>query len=111
MEICLVTTVAVSIDIITLLITAIDNGIARRPQIAMQRAFGVSLARVRRTQVLQALLPLAVGMPLAGGAGLLAGQAYTRSEEHTSELQSRGHLVCRLLLEKKKQINLHAEDM
>src|SRR5690625_6603712 len=27
----------------------------------------------------------------------------TRSEEHTSELQSRGHLVCRLLLEKKKQ--------
>src|SRR5690625_7090075 len=26
---------------------------------------------------------------------------FTRSEEHTSELQSRGHLVCRLLLEKK----------
>src|SRR5690625_6316215 len=26
----------------------------------------------------------------------------TRSEEHTSELQSRGHLVCRLLLENKK---------
>src|SRR5439155_23794440 len=29
--------------------------------------------------------------------------ASTRSEEHTSELQSRGHLVCRLLLEKKKR--------
>src|SRR5207253_8082683 len=28
-------------------------------------------------------------------------QAVERSEEHTSELQSRGHLVCRLLLEKK----------
>src|SRR5690625_6550299 len=28
-----------------------------------------------------------------------------RSEEHTSELQSRGHLVCRLLLEKKKTIH------
>src|SRR5690625_6274641 len=27
-----------------------------------------------------------------------------RSEEHTSELQSRGHLVCRLLLEKKNNI-------
>src|SRR5690625_6051381 len=27
---------------------------------------------------------------------------WKRSEEHTSELQSRGHLVCRLLLEKKK---------
>src|SRR5699024_11379821 len=30
-----------------------------------------------------------------------------RSEEHTSELQSRFDLVCRLLLEKKKAINLH----
>src|SRR5439155_13412983 len=30
-------------------------------------------------------------------------RARTRSEEHTSELQSRGHLVCRLLLEKKKK--------
>src|SRR5207253_8989595 len=30
-------------------------------------------------------------------------QGSTRSEEHTSELQSRGHLVCRLLLEKKKK--------
>src|SRR5690625_5874373 len=29
-------------------------------------------------------------------------ERYTRSEEHTSELQSRGHLVCRLLLENKK---------
>src|SRR5690625_6530716 len=29
-----------------------------------------------------------------------------RSEEHTSELQSRGHLVCRLLLEKKKHIEI-----
>src|SRR5690554_7170243 len=30
-------------------------------------------------------------------------QRLSRSEEHTSELQSRPHLVCRLLLEKKKQ--------
>src|SRR5439155_21799369 len=34
-----------------------------------------------------------------GPYGVCARQ---RSEEHTSELQSRGHLVCRLLLEKKK---------
>src|SRR5690625_6609470 len=37
-----------------------------------------------------------------------------RSEEHTSELQSRGHLVCRLLLEKKKNnktINQLKEDL
>src|SRR3989442_10040276 len=32
--------------------------------------------------------------------------AGTRSEEHTSELQSRPHLVCRLLLEKKKKITI-----
>src|SRR5207253_4874314 len=31
------------------------------------------------------------------------GSVLRRSEEHTSELQSRGHLVCRLLLEKKKK--------
>src|SRR5207253_8663820 len=30
-----------------------------------------------------------------------------RSEEHTSELQSRGHLVCRLLLEKKKKTHIN----
>src|SRR5258708_23552194 len=30
----------------------------------------------------------------------------TRSEEHTSELQSPDHLVCRLLLEKKKKLNI-----
>src|SRR2546422_4251313 len=33
---------------------------------------------------------------------LLAKSSQVRSEEHTSELQSRLHLVCRLLLEKKK---------
>src|SRR5689334_24702647 len=31
-------------------------------------------------------------------------ESYERSEEHTSELQSQFHLVCRLLLEKKKKI-------
>src|SRR5215813_14824777 len=38
------------------------------------------------------------------------GRSPARSEEHTSELQSRPHLVCRLLLEKKKKkcnTNLH----
>src|SRR6266508_5857197 len=34
---------------------------------------------------------------------LKSAASRSRSEEHTSELQSRGHLVCRLLLEKKKQ--------
>src|SRR5437870_7324530 len=42
-----------------------------------------------------------VGNDAAGRASPPA-EAF-RSEEHTSELQSRGHLVCRLLLEKKKK--------
>src|SRR2546429_3579668 len=38
----------------------------------------------------------------AATSGTLGVTSVTRSEEHTSELQSRLHLVCRLLLEKKK---------
>src|SRR5690625_5674759 len=46
------------------------------------------------------------GGPASDTRTLVARQEieYLRSEEHTSELQSRGHLVCRLLLEKKKLI-------
>src|SRR5688572_32605812 len=43
---------------------------------------------------------------VAGDAGVLADQ--DRSEEHTSELQSQSNLVCRLLLEKKKFIELRS---
>src|SRR2546422_2366573 len=38
---------------------------------------------------------------------LLADSTTARSEEHTSELQSRLHLVCRLLLEKKNPVPIH----
>src|SRR2546429_2685935 len=37
------------------------------------------------------------------GIEVVNSRRHVRSEEHTSELQSRLHLVCRLLLEKKKQ--------
>src|SRR3712207_7722462 len=40
-----------------------------------------------------------------GGRPVFAERPAVRSEEHTSELQSRQYLVCRLLLEKKKKIN------
>src|SRR6266508_6260512 len=47
------------------------------------------------------------GAPLCGASDVCTGLKEfieeKRSEEHTSELQSRGHLVCRLLLEKKKK--------
>src|SRR3712207_8194830 len=44
-----------------------------------------------------------VRVPNMGHLGAYLG----RSEEHTSELQSRQYLVCRLLLEKKKRIRSH----
>src|SRR5207253_8264783 len=48
---------------------------------------------------------LATSMRFAGAksSACMLPEMSTRSEEHTSELQSRGHLVCRLLLEKKKK--------
>src|SRR2546422_6188472 len=56
----------------------------------------------------QAVLP---GGTVALPRGCLpAAGEMTRSEEHTSELQSRLHLVCRLLLEKKKKTALHEQE-
>src|SRR3712207_7580667 len=55
-------------------------------------------AGLRRTP-----LPDRVTYPKTGRTPL-ADPAEARSEEHTSELQSRQYLVCRLLLEKKKNI-------
>src|SRR2546429_7119643 len=46
-------------------------------------------------------------MTLCRAKSLSIAEHSTRSEEHTSELQSRLHLVCRLLLEKKKNPTLH----
>src|SRR3712207_7471179 len=45
---------------------------------------------------------IVVGFEAVAGAGILQ-----RSEEHTSELQSRQYLVCRLLLEKKKKPTIY----
>src|SRR2546430_4701719 len=42
-----------------------------------------------------------------GHGTALISVATTRSEEHTSELQSQSNLVCRLLLEKKKKIEYY----
>src|SRR3712207_8651885 len=50
--------------------------------------------------------PGLISRPSAGPRGCAAPERGTRSEEHTSELQSRQYLVCRLLLEKKKKKTL-----
>src|SRR2546430_13665475 len=49
---------------------------------------------------------VAFGVSLAGNM-VWAASCLTRSEEHTSELQSQSNLVCRLLLEKKKLTRRH----
>src|SRR5437870_1514428 len=59
--------------------------------IAWLQRHGFSVAHVTKSKT---------AVEFSGTAVLLF---VTRSEEHTSELQSRGHLVCRLLLEKKKK--------
>src|SRR2546421_5473596 len=50
----------------------------------------------------------AVERAVKGTAGTVTSAAVVRSEEHTSELQSRSDLVCRLLLEKKKNTDSHS---
>src|SRR3712207_9113543 len=51
--------------------------------------------------------PTSAGERHPGHRRRLDGQGHQRSEEHTSELQSRQYLVCRLLLEKKNSISMH----
>src|SRR3989442_9610293 len=62
--------------------------------IAGASAADVSSYRMRASQVLPGQLASLI---------YTSGTTGERSEEHTSELQSRPHLVCRLLLEKKKK--------
>src|SRR3989449_2240145 len=52
-----------------------------------------------------------LGMAVSNSLAAVMEGAGQRSEEHTSELQSRLHLVCRLLLEKKKKKNDHNASM
>src|SRR2546429_4026608 len=66
---------------------------------------GETAARLQRLhQIVRALKPFVGGLRHHLFDDLERG---ARSEEHTSELQSRLHLVCRLLLEKKKRRQLH----
>src|SRR5439155_23741905 len=68
----------------------------------LQRRFFQARAR-RKARCRRAAAPRA----LLEGSVTTPKRTFSRSEEHTSELQSRGHLVCRLLLEKKKTKQHH----
>src|SRR5689334_24170065 len=63
-----------------------------------------ALGRIDRYDYAQALLAVAGGgLAHREANGMAFTRTALRSEEHTSELQSQFHLVCRLLLEKKKK--------
>src|SRR3989440_8828194 len=62
------------------------------------------LERIRAECEAQEVTRAVPGLALFGSDGGSEGYGWLRSEEHTSELQSRSDLVCRLLLEKKKNL-------
>src|SRR2546422_2181516 len=66
---------------------------------------GQYLSMTSAEELYELVLPHLVALKLEGWNpnGSRGAVLKARSEEHTSELQSRLHLVCRLLLEKKKQ--------
>src|SRR2546421_3703350 len=71
--------------------------------LSLHDALPISSSTSRLEEIAMTKL-LSRGLCAIGLAAVLAGPAAAqRSEEHTSELQSRSDLVCRLLLEKKKQ--------
>src|SRR5207247_10843610 len=70
------------------------------------RAYVPAVGELHETVVLPEPVRLFVaGAPQSSPGGIVSARATVRSEEHTSELQSRVDLVCRLLLEKKKKKN------
>src|SRR5690625_5462703 len=71
-----------------------DRG-EREHAVAVRRVRVAGVREIDRTELEPSLGPLRVRVVELGW----------RSEEHTSELQSRGQLVCRLLLEKKKEVS------
>src|SRR3712207_8707080 len=77
-----------------------------RSPIEITLADGTPATLSPKDQSLQSLVDAING---TSGAAYTASAVRIRSEEHTSELQSRQYLVCRLLLEKKKKKNVRTE--
>src|SRR3712207_6867370 len=80
------------------------------PYTTLFRSFCLNVKVINKLCGFDSALFLWPGCVRVGRAGRERGDAWSihRSEEHTSELQSRQYLVCRLLLEKKKQIKVHS---
>src|SRR5690348_17959281 len=83
---------------------AAESAAAARAMLsARARAFARLSACAAAIESARRLASSAESGPVATGVGVVSGFLPQRSEEHTSELQSPVHLVCRLLLEKKKK--------
>lgn len=70
------TAAALLIGFAAVAITALDRAVERRRQLAAFHVLGAPRRLLRRSQLVQTLLPLAIGLPAAAAAGLLAGRAY-----------------------------------
>src|SRR3989454_7652720 len=89
-----------------------ERGAVRHLNGIAERLTGLRTAAIAR-EALERCIPVAEIQMLPDGRTLLVsarpipdgGGGHVRSEEHTSELQSPCNLVCRLLLEKKKQLD------
>src|SRR5690625_6227559 len=68
---------------------------------------GLWHSKILKIMKLITVLMMVVCVHLSAHTPPSSEQLLIRSEEHTSELQSRGHLVCRLLLEKKKYMTIN----
>src|SRR2546428_3085998 len=93
-----VTTLALTL-VLAVLAGGAQPGAAQAPAVRVDGA-----AALRHVERLVAIGPRVAGSPGGERArAYIVGELRKRSEEHTSELQSRSDLVCRLLLEKKKE--------
>src|SRR5262245_63894288 len=71
-------------------------------RLASRRAIEIGMPVFGRRSVRKTVNSVSFSFVLSGQRAKEKETEFTRSEEHTSELQSLRHLVCRLLLEKKK---------
>ncbi len=70
------TALVLLVGFLALAIAAVDRAAERRRNIVGLNVVGVPARIIRRSHLLQALLPIAVGVPVAGAAGLLAARGY-----------------------------------
>src|SRR5690625_5473078 len=98
----------ISALVLTVLEFQLDASLLSPALPQMAASLGVSIAEISNVRSAFFLAASVLGMVISRWSDTIGRHRalfvhQDRSEEHTSELQSRGHLVCRLLLEKKNR--------